>query len=99
MTVPVATYSAQNDWLADPEDVKLLLPQLSNKMYDKYIENWDHLDFIWGLDAAKLVYYDIIKNIKTEMFQWQRQRLLCVIVDEGAAWVNHHVYKSRANNL
>lgn len=67
MTVPVALYYAQNDWLADPEDVRLLLPLLQNKMYDKYIENWDHLDFIWGLDAAKLVYYDIMKNIKTEI--------------------------------
>lgn len=67
MTVPVALYYAQNDWLADPEDVRLLLPLLPNKTYVKYIENWDHLDFIWGLDAAKLVYYEIIKHIKTEI--------------------------------
>lgn len=67
MAVPVALYWAQNDWLADPDDVRLLLPQLSNKMYDKYIENWDHLDFIWGLDAPKVVYNDIIKHIQTEM--------------------------------
>ncbi|XP_078361671.1 gastric triacylglycerol lipase-like isoform X2 [Oculina patagonica] len=64
MTVPVALYWAQNDWLADPTDVRALLPLLPNKMYDKYIENWDHLDFIWGLDAAKIVYNDIIKNMK-----------------------------------
>ncbi|KAJ7387687.1 hypothetical protein OS493_001027 [Desmophyllum pertusum] len=65
MTVPVALYWAQNDWLADPQDVRALLPLLPNKLYDKYIENWDHLDFLWGLDAAKLVYYDIIKHMKT----------------------------------
>ncbi|XP_068748610.1 gastric triacylglycerol lipase-like [Montipora capricornis] len=63
MTVPVAVYWAQNDWLADPTDVKALLPKLSNKLYDRYIPNWDHLDFIWGMDAATKVYKDIIKNI------------------------------------
>ena len=62
MTVPVALYWAQKDWLADPTDVRALLPQLPSKLYDKYIPNWDHLDFIWGMDAA-VVYYDIIKNM------------------------------------
>ena len=64
MAVPVALYWAQNDWLADPTDVRALLPLLSNKLYDKYIENWDHMDFIWGMDAATIVYNDIIKNMK-----------------------------------
>lgn len=64
MTVPVALYWSQKDWLADPTDVRALLPQLPSKLYDKYITNWDHLDFIWGMDAATVVYYDIIKNMK-----------------------------------
>ena len=64
MTVPVALYWAENDWLADPQDVKGLLPLLPNKLYDKYITEWDHLDFIWGLDAANLVYKDIISHIR-----------------------------------
>lgn len=66
MTVPVALYWAQNDWLADPTDVKALLPLLPNKLYNKHIENWDHLDFIWGMDAAKKVYDDIIRNITSD---------------------------------
>ncbi|XP_073257563.1 lysosomal acid lipase/cholesteryl ester hydrolase-like isoform X1 [Porites lutea] len=66
MTVPVALYWAQNDWLADPTDVKALLPLLPNKLYNKPIENWDHLDFIWGMDAAKIVYDDIIRNITSD---------------------------------
>lgn len=66
MTVPVALYWAQNDWLADPTDVKALLPLLPNKLYNNYIENWDHLDFIWGMDAAKIVYDDIIRNIRSD---------------------------------
>lgn len=66
MTVPVALYWAQNDWLADPTDVKALLPLLPNKLYNNYIKNWDHLDFIWGMDAAKIVYNDIIRNIRSD---------------------------------
>lgn len=66
MTVPVALYWAQNDWLADPTDVKALLPLLPNKLYNNYIKNWDHLDFIWGMDAAKIVYDDIIRNIRSD---------------------------------
>ncbi|KAL9984423.1 hypothetical protein ACROYT_G006711 [Oculina patagonica] len=61
--VPVALYWGGNDWLADPDDVKILMKKLPNKWYDKYIEAWEHLDFIWGLDAAPLVYDDIIKRI------------------------------------
>lgn len=64
MTVPVALYWAQNDWLADPTDVRALLPLLPNKLYDKYIPKWDHMDFLWGLDAPRVVYYDIIKHMK-----------------------------------
>ena len=66
MTVPVALYWAQNDLLADPTDVKALLPLLPNKLYNNYIKNWDHLDFIWGMDAAKIVYDDIIRNIRSD---------------------------------
>ena len=64
MTVPVALYWAENDWLADPTDVKALLQLLPNKLYVHPIKNWDHLDFIWGMDAAKKVYDHIIRNIE-----------------------------------
>ena len=65
MAVPVALYYAQDDRLADPTDVRALLPLLPNKLYNRYIQNWDHLDFIWGLDAAKLVYREIIQNMRS----------------------------------
>lgn len=69
--VPVALYWGGQDWLADPRDVKRLITRLpQNKvMYNKEIKPWQHLDFIWGLDAAKLVYCDVAKHIKkTENF-------------------------------
>jgi len=61
--VPVALYWGGNDWLADPNDVKVLMKILPKKWYDKYLEVWEHLDFIWGLDAAPLVYDDVAKKI------------------------------------
>lgn len=39
------------------------MQKLTNKWYDKYIQVWQHLDFTWGLDAAPLVYDDVIKKI------------------------------------
>ena len=63
--VPVALYWGGNDWLADPQDVQTLMKLLPKKMPDKYLAAWQHLDFIWGLDAAPLVYDDIIKRILT----------------------------------
>ena len=61
--MPVALYYGGNDWLADPSDVKILMQKLKSKWYDKYIAPWQYLDFTWGLDAASVVYDDIIKRI------------------------------------
>ena len=65
ITVPLALYWGGNDWLADPDDVKVLMQKLDDKTlwYNKTIKAWQHLDFIWGLDAAPLVYDDIAKKI------------------------------------
>lgn len=65
ITVPLALYWGGNDWLADPDDVKLLMQKLDDKTlwYNKTIKAWQHLDFIWGLDAAPLVYDDVAKKI------------------------------------
>ena len=61
-------YSGGNDWLADPDDVKRLVELLPSKSLIKHdrIEEWMHLDFIWGMDATKLVYRDIIHAMKRD---------------------------------
>ena len=60
MNVPIAVCSAGQDLLADPQDVDLLLSKLSNLIHHKEIPNYNHLDFIWAMDAPQEVYNEII---------------------------------------
>ena len=64
MRVPVALFSGDQDWLATPKDVSLLVPKLRTKVFHKSIKKWDHLDFIWGIDAPSLIYGDIERLLK-----------------------------------
>ena len=60
----IAFMSGANDWLADLKDVQLLKQRLKVPLvYDYIVENtsWNHLDFIWGLDAGKLINSKICK--------------------------------------
>jgi lysosomal acid lipase/cholesteryl ester hydrolase len=51
--------------LADPTDVKILHKAINKTIvYSECIKPWQHLDFIWGLDAAKLVYDKIVRHIR-----------------------------------
>jgi lysosomal acid lipase/cholesteryl ester hydrolase len=51
--LPVALYYAKDDWLADTDDVK------------NFIQDWNHLDFVWGLNANKLIYGEIIRLMQS----------------------------------
>lgn len=62
--VPTVVYHASNDWLADPKDVKLLLNNIPKLVHSSEISGWQHLDFIWALDAASQVYKSVITYLK-----------------------------------
>jgi len=60
---PIYLYWGGNDYLADPEDVKQLKSKLQNLGGSVSLPDFNHVDFIWGLRAAKEVYTPIYKDI------------------------------------
>lgn len=66
MNVSTALFTGSNDWLADPDDVALLIPKLKQNGVLYSVTNmptYEHLDFIWGINANRDVYEVIINNI------------------------------------
>ena len=71
MESPVALYYGDNDLLADKTDVEKTtyeLPFIVSSprimIHEVEYENWNHMDFVWGMDAKTYVYQDLIQNLK-----------------------------------
>jgi len=62
MSAPVALFSGGIDTLADPTDVADTISQLNPDMivYNTQIPYYDHLDFVWGMDAHTVLYPQIL---------------------------------------
>jgi len=66
VTAPVVAYWGDNDWLAQPPDLIRLTAELPNliKSYKVPFDGWNHLDFMYGIDANELVYQELLKQLK-----------------------------------
>ncbi|CAN8216710.1 unnamed protein product [Coccothraustes coccothraustes] len=61
MPVPTAVWSGGQDWAADWRDVLQLLPRISHLVSYTHIPDWNHWDFVWGLDAPGRLYSSILR--------------------------------------
>ncbi|CAC5379003.1 LIPA [Mytilus coruscus] len=59
----VSLYTGGHDILADPKDVKELIKKLPNVYRHTDITTYEHLDFIWAIEANRQCYDDIIMTI------------------------------------
>lgn len=60
----IALYCGDNDWLAQPSDVKTLRQALPNVMA-KHLKDFYHIDFVWAIDAQKILWNEMISNMRT----------------------------------
>ncbi|XP_010145975.1 PREDICTED: lipase member M-like [Eurypyga helias] len=61
MPVPTAVWSGGEDWVADWRDVHLLLLRIAHLVTYGHIPDWNHWDFLWGLDAPRHLYSSILE--------------------------------------
>jgi len=69
VNAPVYLYWSDADWLGDAKDIEeYLLPNLPPKylVQNNHIADFNHLDFIWGLNAAKMIYQPMIDICKQD---------------------------------
>ncbi|XP_042316412.1 lipase member M-like [Sceloporus undulatus] len=62
--IPLAMWTGGQDFFADSRDIAMLSSRISNLIYQKHIPEWQHLDFVWGLDAPEKMYMEIIDIMK-----------------------------------
>ncbi|CAG5077356.1 Similar to Lipa: Lysosomal acid lipase/cholesteryl ester hydrolase (Rattus norvegicus) [Cotesia congregata] len=63
--IPIVFFYADSEWLTAPEDAQNLYSKLPRTygLYRVNFTKFNHLDFLWGIDARQLLYNDIIDLI------------------------------------
>jgi hypothetical protein len=59
------------------QDYERMMAELPN-IYNEYIvphPNWNHLDFMWGIDADTLLFPQILKNVGEVEAAYQSQKI------------------------
>ncbi|KAI4469876.1 lysosomal acid lipase-related [Holotrichia oblita] len=65
VTAKIALYYSQNDWLAQPQDVRRLRDELPNVVVDHLViyEGFNHWDFLFAKDVVELLYNNVIEAL------------------------------------
>jgi len=73
LSVPTVLVQGGKDWLGEPRDEMWLMSKIHKAIHDIiYIENFNHLDALWGMEASNLVYKPIMAMMD-KMLQDQSQ--------------------------
>ena len=64
MNIPTAVFWAGEDWLADPTDVTYIFDNIGSLVFEKYIADYEHFDFVWAKTANDVIYRDLINVMK-----------------------------------
>lgn len=66
ITIPIVLFYGNNDWLSSPQDVIKLTNELPKKsiIYKVPYAKFNHIDFLWAMDAPKLVYKKVLKMLE-----------------------------------
>jgi len=74
ITAPVAVYWGDNDWLAQRDDVLRMTAQLPNLVhsYEVPYPTFNHMDFLYGIDADTLLYPEILKQMEIKWLEATR---------------------------
>jgi pimeloyl-ACP methyl ester carboxylesterase len=64
MNVKIMVYHGGKDTLSTPGDVFEWLKIISKLQGSKYLDNYGHGDFVWGIKARQDIYEDLIARIK-----------------------------------
>ncbi|CAL7940643.1 unnamed protein product [Xylocopa violacea] len=69
IVVPIMLFCGDNDWFSNRIDVHKLTSQLPNKPIISYVpfKKFNHIDFLWAIDAPKLVYKSLLKMLSQPM--------------------------------
>ena len=60
MVIPTAFFYGGNDSLSNKTDVGVLIPEITNLKYNEYIQEYNHIDFVFGIDSPKVLYNRIL---------------------------------------
>jgi len=66
MEVPISVYYGSDDYLATPADVLDAVSHFKNVVEKVPLDGFQHMDFVWGLKAAPLVFQPITESIRKD---------------------------------